>query len=106
MIQTWRTCLPNHLLSLSQNHLHQMLEWALHIPHDARVTEVNPADVEVGGMNDKVSLGPIVNVIQATPWSSPINPSAQSTGFLDIPHAGVQASSETPSAVSSTSKSS
>jgi len=53
-----------------------MLEWALHIPHDARVTEVNPADVEVGGMNNEVSLGPIVNVIQATPQSTLIKPPA------------------------------
>lgn len=55
-------------------------------------------------MNKDSPSGPLVNVIQPTPQSSPAKPPARSNGFLYVPHPDTRASSETPSTASSVSE--
>ncbi len=81
-------------------------------PHDAGGSEMIFVDAagqmgnekDIGPMSPASPAGPVVNIIHAMPHSSLVKPSAWSKGFLNVPQADAQASSEMPSTTSSISE--
>src|SRR6266436_3903448 len=64
------------------------------ISDDAK--ELVTDNTTLGIMNNDGPSGPVVNIVQPTPQTSPVKPPVRPNGFLHVPHPDIRASSETP----------